>query len=426
MSITRATLNHLSHAVKLFSQYREFYKKIPDDMQAKSFLSERIAKNESVIFLAYNSKPTPEPVGFAQLYKTFSSLNMQKQIILNDLYVIPSCRRQGFGKLLIDAAIKYSKENGIASIQLETQNNNINAIKLYESLGFSASPSEFKTFSLAINPPSQQIINSSSVQDEVKSSDIGLFSNSMDKKMNTLGKKIVVITGVTKGLGRAMTEKFIKQDCIVVGCGRTVNEVMNLQKKYGPNHIFDVVDVQDSKAVSNWADQVIRKVGTPDLLINNSSVINKNQPLWQESAEDFERLISVNIIGVQNIIRAFVPSMVSAEKGVIINMSSGWGRSAEANLGSYCASKFAIEGLTKSLALELPKTMAAIPLDPGGGINTDMLQSCLAQEANQYPTADEWAEVAVPYLLSLGPNENGQSLVCPNAPMHTQQNSAQK
>jgi NAD(P)-dependent dehydrogenase (short-subunit alcohol dehydrogenase family) len=78
----------------------------------------------------------------------------------------------------------------------------------------------------------------------------------------------------------------------------------------------------------------------------------------------------------------------------------------------YCASKWAIEGLTQSLSQELPPGMAAVPLNPGI-INTEMLQSAFGRSAGNYPVADEWAKIAVPFLLKLGPQDNGRQLTVP-------------
>ena len=108
-------------------------------------------------------------------------------------------------------------------------------------------------------------------------------------------------------------------------------------------------------------------------------------------------------------ISRFVPAMVARKQGVIVNFSSGWGRSTDAEVGPYCTTKWAIEGLSKSLAQELPKGMAANPLNPGI-INTDMLRSTFGGEASDYPSANTWAETAVPWLLGLKPSDNGLSL----------------
>ena len=78
----------------------------------------------------------------------------------------------------------------------------------------------------------------------------------------------------------------------------------------------------------------------------------------------------------------------------------------------YCATKRAIEGLTQALAQELPSGMAAVPLNPGI-INTDMLRSCFGGSAAGYPTPEEWAKVAVPFLLKLGAADNGRPLTVP-------------
>ena len=120
-------------------------------------------------------------------------------------------------------------------------------------------------------------------------------------------------------------------------------------------------------------------------------------------------MIDVNIKGVANVIRHFVPAMIENGSGVIVNFSSGWGRSTSPEIAPYCATKWAIEGLTQALAQELPAGMAAIPLNPGV-INTEMLQSCLGGAASGYPTAEQWAETAVPMILKLGPNDNGRPM----------------
>lgn len=123
--------------------------------------------------------------------------------------------------------------------------------------------------------------------------------------------------------------------------------------------------------------------------------------------------MNVNVNGVVNVIRAFVPAMVERKSGVIINISSYWGRYGEKDLAPYCSSKFAIEGLTQSLAQELPKGMAAVALDPGGSIDTQMLRACAPDEVDSAPTPESWSRVAVPYMISIGPEDNGKSLTCP-------------
>lgn len=227
--------------------------------------------------------------------------------------------------------------------------------------------------------------------------------------MKTSPVKVIVITGVTRGLGRAMVERFVELGHTVLGCGRSAAEVANLRKKFVKPHDFSIIDVSRNEQVEDWAKRLLAEHGPPDLLLNNAAVINRNAVLWEVPPDEFQRVIEVNIIGTTNCIRQFVPTMIAAKRGVIVNFSSGWGRSTSAKVAPYCATKWAIEGLTQALAQELPKGMAAIPLNPGV-INTDMLQSCFGKSSKSYPTADEWSKLAVPYLLKLGPGDNGQSL----------------
>lgn len=224
--------------------------------------------------------------------------------------------------------------------------------------------------------------------------------------------KIVLITGVTHGLGRAMVDEFIQRGHVVLGCGRSQTGIENLTREFGKPHDFCVVDVSSDEAVNSWASVCLNSHNPPDLLISNAGVINRNTRLWEVSAREFSDVIDVNVKGAANVIRHFVPAMVKRSSGVIVNFSSGWGRSTEAEVAPYCASKWAIEGLTLALAQELPSGMAAVPLNPGI-INTEMLQSCFGSAASSYPSAAEWAKKAVPFLLNLGPKDNGKQLEVP-------------
>ena len=134
--------------------------------------------------------------------------------------------------------------------------------------------------------------------------------------------------------------------------------------------------------------------------------------MWQVPAEEFDRLIDINIKGVANVIRHFLPAMTARKSGITINFSSAWGRSVSSEVAPYCASKWAIEGLTLALAEELPRGMAAIPLNPGV-IDTDMLRSCFGAAAGSYPSPKKWSAKAVPFLLQLGPKDNGKPLTVP-------------
>ncbi len=222
--------------------------------------------------------------------------------------------------------------------------------------------------------------------------------------------KTIVITGISRGLGRALTEEFLRLGHTVWGVSRDRQAVEALQKRY-PGGRFDVVDVSSWSEVSRWAGERLAE-GTPDIVINNAALINRNASLWEVPVHEFDQVIDVNLKGVFYVIKAFLPAMLQRREGVIVNMSSGWGRSTSPQVAPYCATKWAIEGLTKALAQELPSGMAAVPLNPGI-IHTDMLESCFGEAARNYPSPETWAKRAAPFLLKLGPQHNGQSLSVP-------------
>jgi NAD(P)-dependent dehydrogenase (short-subunit alcohol dehydrogenase family) len=219
----------------------------------------------------------------------------------------------------------------------------------------------------------------------------------------------ILITGVTRGLGRALAEWFIAEGHTVIGCGRGAEQILDLRFGFGAPHRFDIVNVAEAAKVDVWSETVSATHGAPDVLINNAALMNTPAPLWKVPADEFKRLIDVNVTGTANVIRAFVPAMVERGTGTIVNLSSGWGRSVSAEVAPYCASKYAIEGLTKALALELPKGMTAVPLNPGV-IDTDMLRIGFGESAGDYGKPAAWAQTAGPFILRLGPKDNGKSL----------------
>jgi NAD(P)-dependent dehydrogenase (short-subunit alcohol dehydrogenase family) len=219
-------------------------------------------------------------------------------------------------------------------------------------------------------------------------------------------KKTIVITGVTKGLGRALAEWYIANGHTVVGCGRSA-EILDMRFTHPAPNDFSVVDVTEENKVALWAEKTLAAHGAPDLLINNAALMNRPAPLWQVPAAEFNKLVDVNIKGVATVIRHFVPAMVERGSGVIVNFSSGWGRGTSPEVAPYCASKFAIEGLTQALAQELPAGLAAVALNPGV-IDTDMLRQCWSDGAGSYPKADVWAKTAAPQILQFGRKDNGR------------------
>lgn len=122
-------------AAALFRGYLDFYEvDVEDADQPRAFLAKRIANDESLVLLA--DVPEAGTVGFAQIYRTFSSLTMRPAWVLNDLYVAPSGRRTGAGRALLHEVLRRAREAGVAGVQLETAYDNHIAQGLYEAEGF--------------------------------------------------------------------------------------------------------------------------------------------------------------------------------------------------------------------------------------------------------------------------------------------------
>ncbi len=133
IKIIKAKKENYKEVGFLFDLYRQFYKYKTEIKKSTQYIKERISKKESTIFLCFCDK---EPVGFVQLYETFDSLNINKKLVLYDLYVKKEFRQNGIGKSLMDIAKKFGRKKKIKLIELSTAINNKKAQALYESLDY--------------------------------------------------------------------------------------------------------------------------------------------------------------------------------------------------------------------------------------------------------------------------------------------------
>ena len=227
-----------------------------------------------------------------------------------------------------------------------------------------------------------------------------------------MNKKIIIITGVTRGLGRALSDQYLKMGHTVIGCGRNAEIIKKMSAKYPTNTDFQALDVSDYESVIIWANRIIKNFGSPDFLLNNAGIMNNNRNLWEVSKRNFSDVVDTNIKGIFNTVKGYVPEMINQNRGVIVNFSSGWGRTTSPKVAPYCTSKWAVEGLTKSLAQELPQGLSAVALSPGV-IDTDMLRLCWGNSASAHEKPDTWAQRVAPYILKISSKDNGASITTP-------------
>ncbi|MBU2946082.1 GNAT family N-acetyltransferase [Zobellia uliginosa] len=142
MNIIQANASHIPQLALLFDKYRIFYKQTSNISAASSFLEERFAKSESIVFMVFIGD---KAVGFTQLYTTFSSVSMRPYYILNDLYVDDTYRKEGIGSALLTTAQEFCVKKGFKGLALETAIDNP-AQKLYEKLGWQKDSHGFHYF----------------------------------------------------------------------------------------------------------------------------------------------------------------------------------------------------------------------------------------------------------------------------------------
>ena len=147
MKIVKAGREHVAKVARLFDLYRQFYECEADLALATRFISDRIERGESDIFVAVDGDTAG---GFVQLYPSFCSVDAAKIFILYDLFVDASVRKSGIGEQLMHAATAWAKEQGAARLDLLTEDNNRAGQHLYEKLGYKRTNEEFYAYSLPV------------------------------------------------------------------------------------------------------------------------------------------------------------------------------------------------------------------------------------------------------------------------------------
>ena len=183
-------------------------------------------------------------------------------------------------------------------------------------------------------------------------------------------RKTIVVTGCTSGLGLALAEAYAAMGHRVVGCGRREDRIAELAARLGGDHVLGVCAVDDEASVAAWAVHALSVVPEGiDVLINNAGVSDGGgQDLWTVPRETWEKVLDTNVHGILNVMRHLVPSMVErGGEGLIVNISSGTGHSTfdSSGNGVYSTSKWAVESISKCMAMSLPPGIICVPWAPG-------------------------------------------------------------
>jgi 2-keto-3-deoxy-L-fuconate dehydrogenase len=172
--------------------------------------------------------------------------------------------------------------------------------------------------------------------------------------MFDLTDKIALVTGAGSGIGAAITERFAAAQALVVVTDRDVAAAARTVERIASNGgraTLVPLDVTDEAACAQCAETVLAQAGRLDILVNNAGIGHVGTAM-QTLGDDLDRLYAVNVRGVFNVTKAFLPSMLARRAGSIINMASIGGIVGIRDRLAYCTSKFAVVGLTKSMALD--------------------------------------------------------------------------
>ena len=183
--------------------------------------------------------------------------------------------------------------------------------------------------------------------------------------MSEFKDKVVVVTGGTKGIGKAISQEFASEGAVVYSLGR------NKPENFDPKLIFKSCDISDFENVKDIFSEIHKEAGKIDILVNNAG-ITKDGLLLRMSEVDWDSVIDINLKGVFNTCKNIAKIMMSQRQGRIINIGSIVGTTGNAGQVNYASAKAGLVGLTKSLAKELATRNILVNLISPGYVITDM------------------------------------------------------
>lgn len=190
--------------------------------------------------------------------------------------------------------------------------------------------------------------------------------------MNLVGKT-AVITGAGKGIGKSISKLFLKKGASIVFCTRNEQdiELFKSENKLFEGKVFYVnSDLSKEETIKKIVDETLGRFGKVDILINNAGFGVFDQ-LVDSRTEDFDSMFATNVRAAYLLIKAFLPSMIKENQGTIINISSIAGKKGIANASIYCATKFALNGMSQALMEEVRKYNIRVVVISPGSVNTN-------------------------------------------------------
>ena len=218
--------------------------------------------------------------------------------------------------------------------------------------------------------------------------------------------QVVLVTGALTGIGRATAVLFAKQGADVVVSGRRDAEGRELAEELralGANAEFVHADVRVEEEVRNLIDQTVARFGRLDIAVNNAATEGRKGLITEQTAETYAATFDTNVLGVLLSMKHEQRVMVPQGSGSIVNVSSAYGSIGAAGASVYVASKHAVEGLTKSAALEMAGTGVRVNVVAPGTTDTGMLTRFTNNDENKAALVS-----TVPFQRLAAPEEIAQ------------------
>lgn len=215
--------------------------------------------------------------------------------------------------------------------------------------------------------------------------------------MNRFAEKVVLVTGASRGIGRAIAEAYLEEGAKVALCARSVPELESLADAWNQKSRRALAlecDVTSRESVARAIGELDASWGKLHIVVNNAGISGRT-PIDQDSTELWQRILDVNLTGSYNVTRAALELMSSGD-GRVLNMSSVLGRFGVPGYAAYCTSKHGIIGFTRALALELaPRGITVNAICPGW-VQTDMADKGIHETADVLGiSAEEFREQAL-------------------------------
>lgn len=202
--------------------------------------------------------------------------------------------------------------------------------------------------------------------------------------MTKLQDQSVIVTGASRGIGRAMAEAFAREGARVIGCGRDAvagESAMAAIRTEGGRANYISCDVSKEAEVQHLIETVQKSVGRIDVLINNAAV-HRESPILEQTSADFRAIMDVNLLGTFLCSQRVLPVMIAQRSGAIINLSSVLGLVGDPLRVAYCASKAGILGLTRATAVAVAEYGIRVNALCPGDVDTEKNRAFVASQSD--------------------------------------------